>query len=48
MKVGQAHVADMSALSFLVIDEADRMVQQGHYQVGRRNCWVYWGGEAFV
>lgn len=29
-----AHLSDMSQLSFLVLDEADRMVQQGHYQVG--------------
>lgn len=33
MKLGQAHITDLSSLSFLVIDEADRMVQQGHYQV---------------
>ncbi|KAL4431591.1 hypothetical protein ABPG77_001433 [Micractinium sp. CCAP 211/92] len=31
MREGQAHVTDLSQLSFLVIDEADRMVQQGHY-----------------
>lgn len=31
MREGQAHVTDLSRLSFLVIDEADRMVQQGHY-----------------
>ena len=28
-----AHLAKLSGLSFLVIDEADRMVQQGHFQV---------------
>ena len=32
MKEGQAHLADLGLLSFLVLDEADRMVQQGHYQ----------------
>jgi ATP-dependent RNA helicase DDX24/MAK5 len=31
MRDGQRHVADLSHLSFLVVDEADRMVQQGHY-----------------
>jgi DEAD/DEAH box helicase len=27
-------VSDVRRLSWLVLDEADRMVQQGHYQVG--------------
>lgn len=27
-----AHVSDMSGLRFLILDEADRMVQQGHYE----------------
>ncbi|PSC76969.1 DEAD-box ATP-dependent RNA helicase 13 [Micractinium conductrix] len=31
MREGQPHVTNLSRLSFLVIDEADRMVQQGHY-----------------
>ena len=31
MKEGHAHLTDLSRLSFLVVDEADRMVQQGHY-----------------
>ena len=31
MREGTPHLTDLSALSFLVIDEADRMVQQGHY-----------------
>lgn len=31
MKDGQPHVANLRGLEFLVIDEADRMVQQGHY-----------------
>ncbi|PRW59446.1 DEAD-box ATP-dependent RNA helicase 13 isoform A [Chlorella sorokiniana] len=31
MRDGQAHVTRLDRLSFLVIDEADRMVQQGHY-----------------
>ena len=29
---GHAHLNDFSKLKFLVLDEADRMVQQGHYQ----------------
>ena len=31
MKDGHPHLANLSGLQFLVIDEADRMVQQGHY-----------------
>lgn len=31
MQSGAAHLTDFSRLAFLVIDEADRMVQQGHY-----------------
>ncbi|EFN53172.1 hypothetical protein CHLNCDRAFT_25981 [Chlorella variabilis] len=31
MRAGHAHLTHLSRLSFLVIDEADRMVQQGHY-----------------
>ncbi len=34
IRAGQAHLCDLSHLSFLVMDEADRMVQQGHFQVG--------------
>ena len=34
MQQGHAHLTDMSELSFFVLDEADRMVQQGHFQVG--------------
>ena len=33
MQAGHAHLTDMSQLSFFVLDEADRMVQQGHFQV---------------
>ena len=33
MRDAQPHLADLSRLAFLVLDEADRMVQQGHYQV---------------
>ena len=33
MRDGAEHLTDMSDLSFLVLDEADRMVQQGHYEV---------------
>ena len=29
---GQKHVSDFSCLKFLVLDEADRMVHQGHYE----------------
>lgn len=36
MRDGQRHLADLSRLAFLVLDEADRMVQQGHYQVRRQ------------
>lgn len=31
MKEGQEHVCNLQGVRFLVIDEADRMVQQGHY-----------------
>ncbi len=31
MREGHTHVSNLSGLQFLVIDEADRMVQQGHY-----------------
>jgi hypothetical protein len=30
------HLTQLERLDFLVLDEADRMVQQGHYQVQRR------------
>jgi ATP-dependent RNA helicase DDX24/MAK5 len=33
MRAAEPHVSDLRGLSFLVLDEADRMVQQGHYQV---------------
>lgn len=33
MRDGADHLTDMQDLSFLVLDEADRMVQQGHYEV---------------
>lgn len=36
MRDRQPHLTDLSHLSFLVLDEADRMVQQGHFQVRRR------------
>jgi len=31
MREGHTHVSNLGGLQFLVIDEADRMVQQGHY-----------------
>ena len=33
MQEGHAQLTDMCGLVFLVLDEADRMVQQGHFQV---------------
>lgn len=33
MQEGHAHLTDMSNLVFFVLDEADRMVQTGHFQV---------------
>ena len=33
MRLGEPHLADLSCVMFLVLDEADRMVQQGHFQV---------------
>lgn len=33
MQEGHAHLTDMSNLAFFVLDEADRMVQTGHFQV---------------
>ena len=33
MRDGEPHLADLRSLAFLVLDEADRMVQQGHFQV---------------
>ena len=33
MRLGEPHLADLSQVAFLVLDEADRMVQQGHFQV---------------
>ena len=33
MHDGAEHLTDTQDLSFLVLDEADRMVQQGHYEV---------------
>lgn len=33
MQEGHAHLTNMSNLAFFVLDEADRMVQQGHFQV---------------
>lgn len=45
IREGQKHVSDFSSLKFLVLDEADRMVHQGHYeeltsvfQLVRQNC----------
>ena len=32
MRGGVAHVSDLTGLAFLVLDEADRMVKQGHYE----------------
>ncbi|CAL8469133.1 g8674 [Coccomyxa elongata] len=32
MRLGEPHLADLTGLSFLVLDEADRMVQRGHFQ----------------
>ena len=36
MRLGEPHLADLSRVVFLVLDEADRMVQQGHFQVYNR------------
>lgn len=33
MRDGADFLTNMDHLSFLVLDEADRMVQQGHYEV---------------
>ena len=33
MQEGHTHLTDMSNLAFFVLDEADRMVQTGHFQV---------------
>lgn len=35
-----AHFTQLASLDFLVLDEADRMVQQGHYQASRRMKWL--------
>jgi len=35
-----AHLTQLASLDFLVLDEADRMVQQGHYQASRRMKWL--------
>jgi len=35
MRDGHGHLADLSGLCCLVLDEADRMMQQGHFQVRR-------------
>jgi superfamily II DNA/RNA helicase len=32
MRQGHAHLSDLTYLSFLVLDEADRMVKHGHYE----------------
>ncbi len=37
MQEGHAHLTDMSDLTFFVLDEADRMVQRGHFQVTPRD-----------
>ena len=36
MRLGEPHLADLSRVAFLVLDEADRMVQQGHFQVSNQ------------
>ena len=33
MRGGHAHLTALGGLRFLVLDEADRMVQKGHFQV---------------
>ena len=33
MRAGQSHLTRTSGLCSLVLDEADRMVQQGHFEV---------------
>ena len=33
VRLGEPHLADLSRVCFMVLDEADRMVQQGHFQV---------------
>lgn len=41
MSAGEPHLARLDRLSFLVLDEADRMTEQGHFQVGGGG--VGWG-----
>ena len=33
MRDGHQHLTQLDDLSFITLDEADRMVQQGHYEV---------------
>lgn len=40
MQEGHAHLTDMSGLNFFVLDEADRMVQQGHFQVTTVHAFI--------
>ena len=40
MRGGHAHLTALGGLRFLVLDEADRMVQKGHFQVTPCMCGV--------
>ena len=40
MRGGEAHLSTLDGLSHIVLDEADRMVQQGHFQV-RQNMLYF-------
>ena len=49
VRLGEPHLADLSRVGFLVLDEADRMAQQGHFQVPVLAlsfciCWGMLGG----
>lgn len=44
MSSGEPHLSNLRSLSFLVLDEADRMVQQGHFQVRPACRWLLVSG----
>ena len=39
VRLAEPHLADLSRVCFLVLDEADRMTQQGHFQV-QSTLWL--------
>lgn len=45
MRSGEPHLSDLTGMSHLVLDEADRMVQAGHFQVGGRLCLPLGGAD---